>query len=522
MLTEVTELKQLQHSLQQQSAVTNSILDASLNGIYSVVAVRNPEGRVVDFEYLFVNSVIADMLGKTADEVVGKSIFEVIPENRNNGFFELFCEVLQKGEPVRNQTHFITTTFDHWFDYVVVRMDKDTLVVTLQDITKQKQSSLQLEQQKNLLDKIMTYSSSGISVSKMLRNEEGAVVDAITILVNDAAVNYTTIPKDIYLSKKASELDPAIRESALFKMVVKTLETGEPFTSQYFFEPKGKWLETSVSKMDDDHVITVFSDITERKQTQLQLEQYVEELKRTNANLEEFSFAASHDLKEPIRKVATFTSQLSTLLESRLDEREIKIMERVQKATARMTQLVDDLLEYSHLTFDSEKFIEVDLNEIVARVNEDLDLIIHEKAAQITVEKLPILLAHPRQLAQLFQNLISNALKYNKPKVAPQISITYTMVAANNMAPRISHLLTHQQYHKISVRDNGIGFEQQYEDVIFQVFQRLHGKSEYHGTGVGLAIVKKVVQNHKGFIAVESTPGIGSIFNIFLPVQASD
>jgi PAS domain S-box-containing protein len=520
MLTEVTELKQLQHSLQQQSAVTNSILDASLNGIYSLVAVRNSEGSVVDFEYLFVNSVIAEMLGKTADEVVGKSIFEIIPENRNNGFFELFCEVLQRGEPVRNQTHFITSTLDHWFDYVVVRMDENTLVVTLQDITKQKQFTLQLEQQKNLLDNILTYSSSGISVSEMLRNGEGYIVDARTILANDAAINYTGIPKDIYLSKKASELDPAIMESPFYKLVLQTLDTGEPFTTQYFLEPKGKWLETSVSKMDDDHIITVFSDITDRKQTQLQLEQYVEELKRTNANLEEFSFAASHDLKEPIRKVATFISQLSTSLEAKLDKRETQIMERVQKATARMAQLIDDLLDYSHLTFDSEKFEEVDLNEVINRVIDDLDLIILEKAAQLKTDKLPVLQASPRQLSQLFQNLISNALKYNRSDVPPEISITYSVIAANNMAPSLVPLVVHQQYHKISVEDNGIGFEQQYEDVIFQVFKRLHGKSEYDGTGVGLSIVKKVIQNHKGLITVESTPGLGSTFNVFLPAQS--
>ena len=237
------------------------------------------------------------------------------------------------------------------------------------------------------------------------------------------------------------------------------------------------------------------------------LQQINKELQRSNSNLEEFAHAASHDLKEPVRKIYFFTNQLKDQLSTHLGEAEIRSFNRIENAIQRMGNLIDDLLLYSHVSQRPHEMESIDLNRKVQGVLEDLELDIQEKKAGIHVEKLPIVSGYRRQLQQLFQNLISNALKYSKRDVPPHITISASRVTENEKA-----------YHLIAVKDNGIGFDPEYADKIFQMFTRLHGKGEYSGTGVGLSIAKKVVDNHKGFIKAKSQPGEGSTFEIYLPV----
>jgi PAS domain S-box-containing protein len=231
------------------------------------------------------------------------------------------------------------------------------------------------------------------------------------------------------------------------------------------------------------------------------------ELQRSNQNLEEFAHAASHDLKEPVRKIHFFTHQLRTQLSAHLGDAELRSFNRIENASQRMGNLIDDLLLYSHVSHRPQETDRVNLSRKVQNVLEDLELDIAEKGADIHVEQLPVVNGYSRQLQQLLQNLISNALKYSKANVAPRIHITASKVAEGGC-----------EYHLIEVKDNGIGFEPEYADKIFQMFTRLHGKTEYSGTGVGLSIVKKVVENHQGFIRVESEVGVGSTFKIYLPV----
>jgi light-regulated signal transduction histidine kinase (bacteriophytochrome) len=232
------------------------------------------------------------------------------------------------------------------------------------------------------------------------------------------------------------------------------------------------------------------------------------ELQRSNANLEEFTYAASHDLKEPIRKITIFSNQLKAQLSDRLKENETRLFSRIQNATERMGNLIDDLLVYSHVSQRPHQTDIIDLDQKVQKVLEDLELDIEEKSAVIEVAKLPVVKGYRRQLQQLFQNLISNALKYSKTNITPQINISAKDVTDNG-----------NRYHAITIKDNGIGFEEQYADQIFHMFTRLHGQAEYSGTGVGLSIVKKVVENHNGIIGVESSPGVGTTFTVMLPVD---
>ncbi len=236
------------------------------------------------------------------------------------------------------------------------------------------------------------------------------------------------------------------------------------------------------------------------------LKEINKELERSNQNLEEFAHAASHDLKEPIRKIHFFTQKLKYELSSQLQEAELRSFSRIENASQRMANLIDDLLLYSHVSQRPHQTEQVDLNLAIENVMEDLELDIEEKKAVIHVDTLPVVQGYKRQLQQLFQNLLSNALKYSRPQVIPEINIS----ARQNIKGD-------KQYHVISVKDNGIGFSQEYAEKIFQMFSRLHGRGEYSGTGVGLSIAKKVAENHNGFIQVESSVENGARFDVFLP-----
>jgi PAS domain S-box-containing protein len=273
----------------------------------------------------------------------------------------------------------------------------------------------------------------------------------------------------------------------------------------------------------------VVQDITEQKKFAEELSKQVsertrelemknKELERSNENLEEFAHAASHDLKEPIRKIHFFTDLLKRQLSERLTDEEKNTFKRIENASQRMGALIDDLLLYSHVSQRPHQKEEVDLNEKIRKVLEDLDLDIQQKNAIINIEPLPIVKGYRRQLQQMLQNLAGNALKYNKPGVSPQITIRSKIVSAKE-AGIFSAEGMQEQYYLIEIADNGIGFEQHESERIFQMFQRLHANKEYHGTGVGLAIVRKVVENHNGKIVAEGAPGEGSTFRIYLPVD---
>jgi len=284
-------------------------------------------------------------------------------------------------------------------------------------------------------------------------------------------------------------------------------------------------------------IIGTLMDITEEKKAAEVLEQKVEErtreleeanealtrsnqeLTRSNTNLEEFAHAASHDMKEPIRKVLTFADRLKWSLGPRMSETERQLFQRMETSTQRMGLLVDDLLEFSHVSERPMEKDEVDLKLKVGRVLTDLELLIEEKKAQVRVGALPTIRGYKRQLQQLFHNLIGNALKYNKPDQPPVVTISSRIVVGEEVADKVLPEQLGQCFHLIEVRDNGIGFEQEYAEKIFQMFQRLHGKAEYPGTGVGLSIARKVVENHRGYIWAESQPGEGATFKVLLPVD---
>lgn len=245
------------------------------------------------------------------------------------------------------------------------------------------------------------------------------------------------------------------------------------------------------------------------------------ELKSMNENLENFAYVASHDLNEPLRKIRTFGDLVRSELENENYSKEniVSHIERMQNASLRMQQLIKDLLSYSRVSRDFNAMNSIDLNAVIDTVLNDLEVRINETDAKINIGDLPKdIKVDEIQMRQLFQNLISNALKFRKTDVKPEIKITSEKIEVKDVPYKEAQQLSSEYYWKIDVEDNGIGFDQQYADKIFAVFQRLHGRSVYEGTGIGLSICKKICENHKGFISATSSDSKGARFSIYLPI----
>ncbi|KAA9349451.1 sensor histidine kinase [Larkinella humicola] len=240
-------------------------------------------------------------------------------------------------------------------------------------------------------------------------------------------------------------------------------------------------------------------------------------LTRSNENLQRFAYVASHDLQEPLRKIQSFGDILKAEYAEGLGKG-VDFLDRMQSAASRMSTLIKDLLGFSRITNQRSLNGPVSLNNVVGNVLNVLDLAIAETGAQVQVESLPMVAGDVTQLEQLFQNLIGNALKFHRAGVAPHIHIRSQTVGAEDVPPTIRPARRVPSYHRIEVADNGIGFEGKYVDRIFQVFQRLHGRNNFSGTGIGLAICEKVVVNHGGAITARSQPNQGATFIIYLPV----
>ena len=436
----------------------------------------------------------------------------IFPLRRHDGQYRWF---LTRGVPVKNKEGKVV----QWIGTNTDIDEQKQTEALLED--KVLERARELESQRNLFDNILKNSSNGISVTEMMRDDDGNIIDAITILANDAAVRFTGLPKDVYLSKTAKELDPNILTSPYGQTCLKTLATGEPSFIQYYLEVSGRWLELTISKMDDDHLIHIFTDVTPIKEAQLKLERTVEELQRSNENLQEFAYAASHDLKEPIRKIHFFSDRLRNNLRNKLSEEDVNSFHRMELAARRMSSLIDDLLNYSQIGFRPDGFENVSLNGVINQVLSDLDLEIERKSAVIHVDNLGSVEGYQHQLQQAFQNLVANALKYTREGVRPEIRITGSIVNGKDTGLNITAEECHKDFYRIEVTDNGIGFDQKDAERIFNVFTRLHGNGEFKGTGVGLSIVRKVIENHNGYIMAESTPGHGSTFKVYLPLQQS-
>ncbi len=262
----------------------------------------------------------------------------------------------------------------------------------------------------------------------------------------------------------------------------------------------------------------IIGNITQQRSYEKQLEDFNTALKKSNEELEEFAYVASHDLQEPLRKIRAFGDRLMFKYGHEVEMPGREYIMKMMDGAERMQILIQDLLAFSRVSRDAGDKMPVDLNEAVKAVLEDLQLSISESNTDIQIEKLPSLpSANPVQMHQLFLNLISNAIKFRKENIAPKIKIKCKIVKGDSLSLLDQNIPAQKSFYEIIIHDNGIGFDEKYLDRIFTIFQRLHGRNEYKGTGIGLAVCKKICSNHGGYISARSDGKTGSDFIVYLP-----
>jgi len=325
--------------------------------------------------------------------------------------------------------------------------------------------------------------------------------------------------------KTAADFFPASVAEEMLKDNRMIMEGGGPALNHEDLVVRGEgppvWVATTkVALLDvEGHcvgLVGVSSDISIRKEAEERLRLAAEQLRKSNQELQEFASIASHDLQEPLRKIQAFGDRLKMKCSDGLGENGRDYLERMQDAARRMQILLHDLLTLSRVTSKAQPFEPVDLRKVVADVVSDLEVRIEQTAAQVEVGRLPTIDADAAQMRQLLQNLISNALKFQRPGTKPEVIISAKVL---DNAESLAGAMPGEEICQIMIRDNGIGFDERYLDRIFQVFQRLHSRSEYEGTGIGLAVCRKIADRHGGLISAKSTEGEGATFIVTLPVK---
>lgn len=388
-----------------------------------------------------------------------------------------------------------------------------TLMI-LRDVAARRRAEQALEMEHNLLRSIVATIPDHLYVKDL---------DGHFILDNEAATEDRT-HKDGDEAHTFFDYDSS-EEGELGDHDRYVIESGQPILNrevQVLLEDgQETWMEmTKVPLCNGDSevigVVSISSDISDRKEAEHQLRHFAAQLESSNAELQNFASVASHDLQEPLRKIQAFGDRLRTKCGSMLSDQGLDYLERMQNAAQRMQVLIQDLLKLSRITSRAQPFAQCDLNVIVREVISDLEIAIEQSHAEVEVRPLPVIQADPLQMRQLFQNLIANALKFQRPGDLPRVIVearTYRVKARD-----IPGVAPGEEICKVVVRDNGIGFDPKFADQIFVVFQRLHSRSEYEGTGIGLAVCRKITDRHGGTIMAKSAEGQGAAFIVTLPV----
>jgi signal transduction histidine kinase len=469
---------------------------------------------VVDLKIIKINRSFTSILG-LGEEVVGQRYLTVFPGSKAAGVFDVHLSVLKTGVPTEIEICYTGEGYDNWFRISITKSGENGLVQTFTDITESTRNKLCLQEAASHLQTVIDSTQTGIFLALPVV-EDNEIVDFQFKTVNRALAAYANKQPEELIGGLHGSFFPVYKTNGVFEIYKRIFETGdqERFQQQYVADGFDVWMDVSAKKLGNDLLVT-FHDYTSLKMLQLQLEASVHDLKKSNERLADFAYIASHDLKEPLRKVRMNADLLEQRYAAALGESGHQHLLRIQTAVVRMQTLITDLLAYSQISKKPDAFETVSLVDIVGDVVSDLETTIQATSAAIEIAALPAVKGDGTQLRQLFQNLLSNALKFTDPERKCHIIVTSNVVAAQTIT---TENLPHRFYYQIKVADNGIGFDPQYAEKIFRIFHRLHNQTEYEGTGIGLAIVQKVVENHQGLITATSEPGKGAIFSVYLPV----
>ncbi len=450
------------------------------------------------------------------DSDINRSILDITTKFENIDFIGDVRKVMKSGEAMEKDV--ILDGISYLFKispYVKQDGSTDGVVVSFVDVTEIKKLT-------NMLAAILDSSPSSIAGIKAIRNRKNVITDFEFFASNAMHSRLVSLPEDEVVGRKLSELN---KDEVDFDRYVEALESDEPLHYEKYDEKHDKWFDVVLVKLLEGLVV-ISTDITEKKKAADLLAQSFEDLKATskklkntnlrleqsNMDLLQFASVASHDLKEPLRKIQTFGNLLVTKAHDKLESTEQNYLNKIISASGRMQRLIEDVLTLSKLSNRNQEFEEVDLNMVLKMIKEDLEIAVKEKNAEIKVAELPVIEGISGQMHQVFQNLISNALKFTNGR-KPVVEITHRLLSKDE-AKKLK--LRPGEYHCVTVKDNGIGFEEAYKEKIFGIFQRLNG-SEYDGTGIGLAICKKILENHHGYIRANGELHQGAEFQIIVP-----
>lgn len=527
------EISRKNKELEEQNLFVEAIFDASVD----LMAVVDKELR-----YVSANKKYLEVYGLVKENVLGKKMTEIISGIEGSPILYGVQKAFT-GEHVHHIAYrypLIKRDYETFFvplknaegeiySVVLIAHDNTQILRTTEEL---KQMNSQLETRNEELRQ---------SEERYLRMTNEVEDYAIILLSRDGYIEnwnkgaekikgYATediIGKHIRVFYTQSDQQMRVPEKLIEEAVVKGKSTYEGLRVRK--DGSTFWANTVITALHNDkNDVIGFSkvtrDLTERKvaedQSKIyaeQLEQKNRELERSNSELSSFSYVASHDLQEPLRKIQAFGNLIQSRDGDNMSDISKDYFDRMVKAAVRMQNLIDSLLEFSRTTTGRRTFETTDLNILLDEVKKELTDRIEEKKAIVQSAHMPTLTVIPFQFRQLLSNLINNSLKYSRTGVTPVIEIKAEYIYASEMKEAAA--IPRRDYYKFSVADNGIGFEQEYAEKIFELFQRLHGRNEYSGSGIGLAICKKIVENHNGFIRAESEPNKGATIYFFIPVR---
>lgn len=532
-VTDTTGLHQARQQAQDQADTFNAVLHSMMHGLTIFRAVRDEAGQLADLQYEHISKQVVRDSGLSHQQLIGSTILTLFPETKQTPFWQAYKQVLETGEDQQFEHHHHIDGYDHHVIFQVVRVDENRLLSTYQIINELKSAQRKVAEQADTFNAVLNNIKHGLTVIQVVRDETGQLADLRYEYVSEQMVRDTGLTRQQLIGSTELTLFPHTKQSRIWQANLKTLETGEAqqFEEYYDYEGYKNHIIYQVARIDENRLVSIYQNINDLKQQQQALEVANIELRRSNDNLQQFGYIASHDLQEPLRKIQSFGDMLATRYADVLDESGQDMIGRMQKAAERMSELIRDLLNYSRVSTERNPFTPLSLTGLLTSLVDDLSVTVQESGAVIEWADLPVVSGDQMQLRQLFQNLLSNAIKFRLPGVPPRVSVTHRVLSSADLPSSVVGtalaLLTTDdgktinKFYEINVADNGIGFDEKYLDRIFQVFQRLHGKNVYAGTGVGLAICRKVVENHRGAITASSKPGSGTTFHVYLPVATA-